>query len=80
MAATRVEVDRVRLADPGFRVFGAVGHRYESRATASEQTLARFESRHRITLPDYRVYLAELGNGGAGPSYGIFPLGLRRRG
>ncbi len=77
MAAVRVEVERLRLADPDFRVFGAIGHRYEFRVKASAQTLVQFEGRHRISLPsDYRAYLAWLGNGGAGPFYGIFPHGL----
>jgi len=35
-----------------------------------------FEVEHRIGLPeDYRSFLINLGNGGAGPYYGIFKLG-----
>ena len=44
-------------------------------ATAEE--VATFESRHGIVLPnDYRMFITELGNGGAGPiGYGVLPLG-----
>ena len=63
--------------DPkGQRVFGAEGHRYELNAVLPEDTIAAFEREHRIRLPpDYRAFLAELGNGGAGPHYGVFKLG-----
>ncbi len=68
---------RARVADSGFGVFGAAAHRYELSPTLSEARLRAFEAEHGVRLPaDYRAYLASVGNGGAGPYYGVFPLGL----
>lgn len=42
----------------------------------SEAKLAEFESNNDVVLPeDYRRFLAMIGNGGAGPYYGLDPLG-----
>jgi hypothetical protein len=44
---------------------------------ATAQDVAAFEGRHGIVLPvGYRMFITELGNGGAGPiGYGVLPLG-----
>jgi hypothetical protein len=42
--------------------------------------LAPAAEKHRVTLPkEYRTFLTSLGNGGAGPFYGILRLGLETR-
>jgi hypothetical protein len=67
---------RLRAADASFRVFGSEQHRYGLGPTLSESELAAFESAHRVRLPEYyRRFLAVVGNGGAGPAYGLEPLG-----
>lgn len=50
-------------------------HRFKLNRPASKRALAKFESKHGIELPrDFRAFISELGNGGAGPYYGILPL------
>lgn len=58
-------------------VFGADGHGFRLNPVLTESQLSSFEKAHSIALPpDYRHFLATIGNGGAGPYYGVFPLGM----
>lgn len=73
-------LDQLRATDTGFRVFGSNQHHYQLGSTLSESKLAAFESTNRVRLPDdYRRFLAVIGNGGAGPFYGLEPLGTFSR-
>lgn len=76
-ARVREGLAQLRRRDAeGKRVFGASKHRYELHPAVPEKKLAAFERKHSVALPpDYRTFLAKLGNGGAGPYYGIFRLG-----
>ncbi len=48
---------------------------YVMAETATEEELKKFEDEHKIKLPeDYREFLLKIGNGGAGPFYGLFSL------
>ncbi|MCB9585215.1 MAG: SMI1/KNR4 family protein [Polyangiaceae bacterium] len=52
------------------------GHRWRLNPRATEAEVAAFEKQWRIRLPsEYREFLLTLGNGGAGPGFGIDPLG-----
>lgn len=65
---------RLRKAQPD--VLGANSHRFQLSAPAPDADVLNFERRYGIRLPeDYRHFLTTIGNGGAGPFYGIFPLG-----
>jgi hypothetical protein len=51
-------------------------HRYRLQPRATEVEVAAFEQRNHVSLPaDYRDFLLQIGNGGAGPAHGVFPLG-----
>jgi hypothetical protein len=65
----------LREADRNLAVFGANGHNYKLRPCVDEVKVVEFECRYSVRLPDdYRRFLIELGNGGAGPYYGILGL------
>jgi len=70
-------LEELRQLDPkGARVFGAKRHRYVLHPPLEEEAVLRFERKHSIALPaDYRAFVIELGNGGAGPYHGVFKLG-----
>lgn len=69
-------LDQLRSADATRRVFGSSVHGYRMGPVLSEADILSFESSNELRLPDdYRRFLAIVGNGGAGPFYGLEPLG-----
>jgi tetratricopeptide (TPR) repeat protein len=61
--------------DTGMQVFGADTHEYQLAPPLSEAELLELERSHGVELPaDYRAFVTTLGNGGAGPFYGLAPL------
>lgn len=65
-----------RLSDAPITLFGADSHRFVLNPPLTDDEILAFEQLHQITLPaDYRYFLSRIGNGGAGPYYGVFPLG-----
>lgn len=68
-------LEQMRTEDPQYRVFGAGRHQYVLNLPQPEVVLQSFEKRHGITLPEgYRRFLAQVGDGGAGPWYGLVSL------
>lgn len=67
-------------ADTGqvtWEVFGAAKHQYRLNPCLTEDDVKRFEEAHGVHLPDeYCWFLLNLGNGGAGPHYGLYPLSI----
>jgi SMI1 / KNR4 family (SUKH-1) len=71
----REKIASLKALDKKLRLFGAEHHRYEFSPPFSEGDVLSLEQRHRISLPkDYRDFVLKVGNGGAGPYYGIYPI------
>jgi hypothetical protein len=65
----------LRNADPELTRFGSAAHRYLLNPPLAEHFVTAFEARHDLSLPDdYRAFLVQVGDGGAGPFYGVFRL------
>ncbi|MFE3516277.1 SMI1/KNR4 family protein [Streptomyces sp. NPDC059166] len=64
-------------APAGDRVFGAAGHKFSLEDPLTPAELADLESQTGVSLPgEYRDFLLHVGAGGAGPSYGVYPVRL----
>jgi hypothetical protein len=69
-------LEQLRTAKPQPDIFGAEMHGFQLHPRLTEAAVKKLESKHKIQLPaDYRAFLTLLGNGGAGPYYGVFKLG-----
>ncbi|TWU07784.1 SMI1/KNR4 family protein [Stieleria varia] len=69
----REDLERCRTAKRPLKVFGAEAHGFKLNPVVRKSVVVKFEARHGIKLPeDYRRFITELGNGGAGPYYGVF--------
>jgi hypothetical protein len=76
LASVPARLERIANQPDWNRVFGATDHCYILNNPLSETEILAFEGVHQVSLPtDYRFFLRYLGNGGAGPDYGIFGLG-----
>ncbi|HJT30988.1 MAG TPA: SMI1/KNR4 family protein [Pirellulales bacterium] len=69
-------LSKLRREDRQRLVFGSAMHDYKLNPPTPVLTIEEFEARHGITLPaDYRLFITQIGNGGAGPYHGLFPFG-----
>lgn len=68
----RPKLRRLKQCDWRRRVFGAKAHKYVLDPPKPESEVTEFENRYGIKLPsDYRQFITTVGNGGAGPGYGL---------
>ncbi|MEH2324993.1 MAG: SMI1/KNR4 family protein [Nostoc sp.] len=66
---------QLAILDATFEVFGSELHQYQFKPCLSNKDIQVFESRYNIKLPsEYRNFIVEIGNGGAGPGYGLSGL------
>lgn len=72
----RSRIQALARKDKRRNVFGAGAHDYKLNEPLDAKEIESFEGRHQISLPDdYRNFITQVGNGGAGPAYGLFPFG-----
>ena len=68
-------MEQLRSMDASLELFGASTHRYQFNPPLKPEEVAAFEASQAVGLPeDYRDFILNVGNGGAGPCYGIYPL------
>lgn len=61
--------------DADFSVFGASSHQYRVKEKLTAKELADWQAHNQVTLPEpYAQFLTKIGNGGAGPYYGIYSI------
>lgn len=71
----KAKLTELRLLDIDFELFGSKKHRYSLNTPLSIDIIKAFEVEHKILLPkEYVAFLTTLGNGGAGPFYGLEPF------
>lgn len=69
----RKDLERCQMAKQKPKIFGADSHQFKLNPVVRKSVLKNFETKHCVVLPDdYRRFLTEIGNGGAGPYYGVF--------
>lgn len=74
---TRIREKLKTLSDQDLNriIFGARKHQYKLNACILTEELRRFEALHNIKLPrEFITFYTTIGNGGAGPFYGLEPL------
>lgn len=71
----REKLKLLKKLDPGFLIFGSSRHKYVLNNPLPLDKVKKFENENSIRLPtEYVQFITEIGNGGAGPFYGLEPL------
>lgn len=68
-------VEAAGKADPEYKIFGSKKHKYTLKPVIPLEKVRKFEEQYHIELPEeYVFFLTMVGNGGAGPYYGLYSL------
>lgn len=69
-------LNQAQCIDSKYELFGASKHQYKLNPPISASFVHEVEEKYGFTLPkDYFSFITEVGDGGAGPEYGIIPFG-----
>jgi hypothetical protein len=66
------KLKELQQLDFGFKLFGADTHKYILNPALTIEEVKKFEADNKVELPV--EYLTTIGNGGAGPFYGVHTL------
>lgn len=65
-------LDKAIITDLNFEQFGSKKHKYKLNPVISETKVLEVEKKYNFKLPeDYFWFITNVGNGGAGPYYGL---------
>ena len=71
----RKQIQKAANKDPEYKVFGAQKHKYQLNPVTTIEKIRQFEQKYSLKLPEeYVFFLTQVGNGGAGPYYGLYSL------
>ena len=73
-------VNKASKIDSSFQIFGSETHKYKFNPPIHTKKVIEFEQEYNLTFPNsFKRILTELGNGGAGPHYGLYSLEKLRK-
>ena len=65
-----------RCMDPQLEMFGVADHQYRLGPPVDLAFVRAMEKKYHFRFPDdYVQFITEVGDGGAGPGYGLYPFG-----
>lgn len=69
------KLNQAMRKDTAFSEFGSSSHQYRVNGKLTAKELADWQAHNQVTLPEpFAQFLTKIGNGGAGPYYGIYSI------
>lgn len=69
------KVNQLKQLDSNYELFGSSSHEYEFNLPLTRKEFELVEKKYNCTFPaEYKDFITQIGNGGAGPFYGLFPM------
>jgi hypothetical protein len=69
------KLKELKSIDSQFHNFGSSSHEYKLNPSLSIEDFESIEEKYSCNFPDeYKYFITNIGNGGAGPFYGLFPI------